>query len=495
MSQEIPGPQSPAAERDDERDRISFERLRERTDELELIISGLTLLALLAIPGVLWSTYEEYFARLSLALAAATSVGLPILTAICHAMVVLLALHLAVRAHWVGLIGLKAVFPGGVRWERLPGIGPLTLERLRTRVAGLDPSIARADRAASALFSLITYTAMALAILGLWLALLFAIAVVFGDRLGGVNAFLNDTIGWLLLAYFGAPAARWLLDGVLLRRFERLRNVAPLRGLVRILGAVESLFLPSRLLGITRLTLQSHLLPRAFLAVFLIVVLFFLWTSRGMIDRGGSFDQLGTQQYISGRDTSAGLRSGHYESLRVPRDRLRPTPVIPAPVIETAWLPVFLPYVAVRDDPVLARRCPPRPEAPPADLGPGRTDTDDQALAREAAIDAAATETADCLRRVWQVRLDGVPQSLDGFMPAERADLGLRGLAGWLPLNGAAPGPRRLEVVWRPNPEQDRLDEDYVPPRLRYVIPFLWSPEAAVEIPGGGDADGREVDR
>jgi hypothetical protein len=464
--------------------RVSFDRLRERTDELELIISGLTLLALLALPGVLWSTYEDYYARLSIELAAATSVGLPILTAICHAMVALLALHLAVRAHWVGLIGLKAVFPGGVRWERLPGIGPLTLERLRARVAGLDPSIARADRAASALFSLITYTGMALAILGLWLALLFAIAVAFGDRLGGVNAFLNDAIGWLLLAYFGAPAARWLLDGVLLRRAERLRKVPLLRGLVRTLGAIEGLFLPRRLLGITRLTLQSHLLPRTFLAGFLVVVLFFLWMSRDMIVRGQSFDQFGTQQYVTGRDTSAGFRSGHYESLRLPRDRLRPVPTIPAPLVETGWLPLFLPYVAVRDDPVLAQRCPPRPPPPP-ESGSGRTDTEALALAREAAIDAEAAQTTACLRQLWEVRLDGVPQLLDAFMPAERGDLGMRGLAGWLPLNGTSPGPRRLEVIWRPRPEQDRLDEDYVPPRLRYVIPFLWSPEAAVSLGDG----------
>lgn len=485
MSQDTADSTTPAAHGPGADGRVSFDRLRERTDELELIISGLTLLALLALPGVLWSTYEEYYARLSIELVAASAVALPILTAICHAMVVLLALHLAVRAHWVGLIGLKAVFPGGVRWERLPGVGPLTLERLRARVPGIDSSIARADRAASALFSLITYTGMALAILGLWFSLLFGIAVAFGDRLGGVNAFLNNTVGWVLLAYFGAPVARWLLDGVLLRRIQRLRDVAWLRGLVRLLGAIEGLFLPGRLLGITRLTLQSHLLPRSFLAGFLVVVLFFLWTGRDMIDRGQSFDQLGTQQYITGRDTSAGFRSGHYESLRVPRDRLRPTPMIPAPAIETAWLPLFLPYVAVRDDPILAQRCPPRPEPPAPDFGTGRTDTDAAALAREAGIDAAALDTAACQRLIWEVRLDGVPQSLDAFVPAERGDLGLRGLAGWLPLNGAAPGPRRLEVIWRPRPEQDRLDEDYVPPRLRYVIPFLWSPEAAVSLEGG----------
>lgn len=464
--------------------RVSFERLRERTDELELIISGLSLLALLSIPGLIWSAYESYYGRLSLTLAAACAVALPIVTAICYSMVGLLVLHLAVRAHWVGLIGLKAVFPDGVRWQRLEGMGPLTLAHLRARTRSLDQSIARADLIASTLFSLITYTALALAIFGAWLALLFGIASVFGAALGGANAFLDRAVPWLFLVYFGSPLARWLLDGVLLRRWPHLTRWRPLRGLVRLLAFIESLFLPTRLLGITRLTLQSQLLPRSFLLVFVLVVMCALWVSAQTINRGRVFDLFDTQQYVSGRVTTGGIRSHYYESQRIERDRLRPQPMIPAPVIETAWLPLFLPYVALFDDPVLAGRCTPATETPTPRNSLDASDRDDDARQREAAIDRDAAAAADCLRRLWEVRLDGQVQSLAGFLPAERGDLGLRGLAGWIPLNGGPAGPRRLEVIWRPQPEQDRIREDYVPQRIRHVIPFLWSPEPASQPAG-----------
>lgn len=465
--------------------RVSFERLRERTDELELIISGLSVLALLSIPGSIWTLYEEYAGRLSLGLAAAIAVALPIITAICYAMVSLLALHLAVRAHWVGLIGLKAAFPEGVRWSRLQGIGPLTLERAQVRTRGLDDSIARADLVASTLFSLITYIALALAILGFWLALLFGAASLFGEQLGGVNTFVNQAIPWLFLAYFGAPLARWLLDGLLLRRFPRLQQSVLLRGLVRGLGVVEGLFLPNRLLGITRFTLQSHLLPRSFLVAFITLVMAVMWISGGVLNRGRVFDLLGTQHYLSARATAGGMRSGYYESQRIPRDRLWPKPLIPAPIIETAWLPLFLPYVALIDDPVLARRCPPQPEAPPPSRdGFDSSDSEAAARKRQAAVDASAAAATACLRLLWEVRLDGVIQPLDTFLPAERADLGLRGLAGWIPLNGSPAGPRRLDVIWRPRPEQDSLTEDYVPQQTRHVIPFLWSPEPAAQPAG-----------
>lgn len=461
--------------------RVSFERLRERTDELELIISGLSLLALLSIPGAIWGVYEYYAGRMSLGLAAASAVALPLVTAICQAMVLLLVMHLAVRAHWVGLIGLKAVFPEGVRWERIPGIGPLTLAQLQRQVHSVERSIARADQVASTLFSLITYTALALAILGFWMALLFASASLFGDQLGGVNSFINRAIPWLFVAYFAVPLLRWLIDGVLLRRLPRLQRVTLLRGLVRLLGFVESLFLPNRLLGVTRLTLQSQLLPRSFFSIFILVVMLVMWFSGQMMTRYRAFDLFGTQQYITGRVTSGGMRSVHYESQRITRDRLWPQPMIPAPVIETAWLPVFLPYVALIDDPVLAQRCPAPPTTASQHLGFSSRDRDADAEQREAEVDQTAALAAACLRRLWELRLDGKLQSLDGFLPAERADLGLRGLAGWLPLNDGPAGPRRLEVIWRPQPEQDTLTEDYVPMRVRHVIPFLWSPEAAAQ--------------
>jgi hypothetical protein len=462
--------------------RVSFERLRERTDELELLISGLSLLALLSLPGWLWEGYESLYPRMSLSVAAASVVLLPIVSAICFVMSALFLLHLGVRAHWVGLIGLKAVFPEGIRWQRLGGIGPLTLQRLQARLPSLEQGIIRADVLASTLFSLITFSALALAVLGFWLVVLFVLAGLFGNALGGTNRFINIAVAVLLLVYMGAPVVRWLLDGVLLRWVPALRAIAPLRWLVRLLGLVEGLFLPSRVLGATRLALQGHLLPRAFFGLFIAAVMLVVAGSNTLFQRGRVFDLLETQSYISGRAVAGGMRSGYYESQRIPRDRLRPAPMIPAPLIETAWLPLFLPYAALIDDPVLAQRC---SRSASAELSFAfdfdAADSDAEALARESLVDADAAAAVDCIRRIWEVRLDGVPQSLDGFLPSERADLGLRGLSGWLSLNGLEAGPHRLEVIWRPRPEQDEIAEDYVPKRMRHVIPFLWSPEAAAQ--------------
>ena len=173
---------------------------------------------------------------------------------------------------------------------------------------------------------------------------------------------------------------------------------------------------------------------------------------------------MGSQVHVTGGDLQGGQRSTYYESQRIARDRARGTPVIPAPMIESAWLPLFLPYVALIDDPVLRHRCPPREDAG-SGLEPVTHDSDAEALERETRTDRQAGAAA--------------VQSLEGFVVAERSDLGMRGLVGYLPLAGRAAGPHRLEVIWRPMPEQDTISEDYVPRRIRHLIPFVWSPEAA----------------
>lgn len=466
--------------------RVSFERLRERTDELELLISGLALLALLGLPGWLWESFEHFYLRMPLELVAMIVVLLPISSAVCYVIAALLLLHLAVRAHWVGLIGLKAVFPDEIRWDRLQGIGPISLQRLRKRLPDLQQSIGVADRIASTLFSLITFAAMSLGLLGLYMSTLFLIGGRFGTQLGGTNYFINLALTILFIAYFVAPLARWLLDGLLARRVPALAQWQPYAWLVTAIGWIERAFFPTRLLGSTRLALQSQWLPRLFFPLFVLAVLGIAMVSNQWFQSGRGFDVLGSQRFVSSSDLQGGHRSAYYESQRIARDRTRGTPMIPDPLIETAWLPLFLPYVALIDDPVLSRRCGPR-EFQPGSFEADASDNDAEALAREADFDSRSEAASACLRKLWQVRLDGVEQALDSFVVAERADLGLRGLVGYLPLSGLAAGPHRLEVVWRPAPEQDQISEDFVPRRIRHLIPFIWTPEAAaVPAPARG---------
>ena len=58
----LPSPAASTESASAQERRVAFESLRERTDELELIISGISLLALLALPGWLF----DHWVRLEL---------------------------------------------------------------------------------------------------------------------------------------------------------------------------------------------------------------------------------------------------------------------------------------------------------------------------------------------------------------------------------------------------------------------------------------------
>ena len=151
-------------------------RLRDRTDEIELIISGLTTVALFTLPGWLFERLAESFTHHSLLLVVSSTMMLTVLTGLCYGLGVCFLVHLMTRAYWVGLIGLRTVFPQGINWERTPGIGPLTRERYRRRLPDIKTAIERSDRLASSLFAVISVIALGILWVGAILALTGMIA-------------------------------------------------------------------------------------------------------------------------------------------------------------------------------------------------------------------------------------------------------------------------------------------------------------------------------
>ena len=64
-------------------DRVPLERLRNRTDEIELIISGLTTFTLFSLPGWLVDRVAEQLTHLSLSFAVSTNMLLLLLSGLC----------------------------------------------------------------------------------------------------------------------------------------------------------------------------------------------------------------------------------------------------------------------------------------------------------------------------------------------------------------------------------------------------------------------------
>jgi MFS family permease len=431
-------------------------RLRDRTDEIELIISGLTTLALFTLPGWLFEILADRYSHFSVGMIVGSSAGIVLITGLCYGLAACFVLHLLTRAYWVGLIGLRTTFPAGINWNKTSGMGPLTREHHRAHLPDLKTAIERSDRLASSLFAVISMLALSVLWVGVLMLVVLTTAGVVGAQLGMTNRFIfysTILLGGLLV---GLPTLAWLLDAQIGTRFPRLQKKAGFRATVSTLRRLVGLIFPERLILPVQLTLQSNTRPTIFLLAMFLGVVAIVYVGQTRMYAWTNFTLSGEFRYLSSEHVGQGMRSTHYESLRSPKDRLRPWPMIPDFEQQGTHLRLFLPYQPLRDNLVADKLCP--PEQGPA--GP------------------------HCLSQLWAVRLNGHPVELENFLPTERMDLSLRGLTGLVALDDIAPGLQTLEVIWNPlaADEDQPLDDRYASASFGYTIPFLFNPSWELEL-------------
>ncbi len=166
----------------------ALDRLRDRTDELELIISGLTIFALFSIPGWLFDKIADIYTHLSTNLVIASTVGTTLLAGTSYGLAACFVVHLMARAYWVGLIGLRTVFPDGINWSKTPGLGPLSRQYYRDTLPDLDTVIQNTDRLASSLFAVISMLTLSVLWFGTILVVILVLSGSVGARFGLTNA-------------------------------------------------------------------------------------------------------------------------------------------------------------------------------------------------------------------------------------------------------------------------------------------------------------------
>ncbi|MEM1081504.1 MAG: hypothetical protein AAGH65_07965 [Pseudomonadota bacterium] len=424
----------------DQKELDRIERLRDRTDEIELIISGLTTVALFTLPGWLFQALSSSYSHRSFASTQAFELLLVIVPGMFYALGACFAIHLIIRAYWAGLAGLHSIYPNGIRWNRIPSVGPITLENYKHRLPSLRRAITSADHVASTLFSVISMIALGM----LWISICFALVIITCQTIATLlQADMELAVRWslsvLVVVFVVPPALLWLLDAVLAARFQRLAAAPVFRGLVGALIRINGWIWPQRLILPVQLTLQTNTRPYLFslmmtLGIFGILIFGFIryeaWTEFSISEQFRYLDDAAVEQ---------GIDSAHYEHLRGPRDRLRPVPTIHHFEQRSAFIRVFLPYFPQRDNPVLDRQC------------------------------SVERDAVDCLRSLWRVQLSDRKIDALQLVATERRDLNQRGLTGVLPLTGLMPGMHQLEIVWNPSASVESAHT--------YTIPFLFTPD------------------
>lgn len=409
--------------------------------ELELLISGAVVFSLLQVPGVV----DGIFGRLQPHLAERAHFGAFMLYTyiklILYTLISCFVLHLGTRAYWVGLIGLEAVFPHGVRWEDST-YGPVMTDVYRKKLGRLQPRIDAADRFCSILFPL-AFT----------LVMLFAYSVV----MLGVVTLLAFGVSRLLLdgRHFGVvcgvifgiallvPLTAWALDRTL---GPRLKPGDTGEKVIRRLSLAAYYVNAMPAYGTVFMTLFSNAKKGArypmMYALMAVLFGFFMvkdvFVSRGVV--------LTTEHlYLPDTPGEFGVRAAYYESQREPGDVYDRTPSIQSDVVRDPYIKLFIPYTPIRHGAAFAEQC---PEVEPLSRAGVRMDVGEPPRA------AQVQGVLDCWMRLQPVTLNGKPLRPD-FRFYTHPGSGLRGILAYIPVAGLPRGENVITVGVSPRPESD----------------------------------------
>ncbi|WP_255157711.1 hypothetical protein [Siphonobacter sp. BAB-5385] len=162
------------------------DKLRELTTQswnLELAISGVAMFAILQLPDLLESLFNylryNYMAHTSGPAATLPSLAYSMIRATCYVLFAAFLANFVMRAFWVGLVGLLAVFPSGIRYDHISFSTPHARKRMAEELGPLDRYILWLDKRCNIVFALAFQFVFLLVVIALLylLGLLFYLVV------------------------------------------------------------------------------------------------------------------------------------------------------------------------------------------------------------------------------------------------------------------------------------------------------------------------------
>jgi hypothetical protein len=311
-----------------------LQRLQQESWELELLVSGFSILLLYKAIGFLTDKTEEIdlFLNSSLPSSTMVSIFMNILVLSLGALIINLTLHLLMRGFWVGIVGLGSVAPK-TDFDKLKYSSFFT-EKLKLRVGNLDKLVVFLDNISSLVFAfafLIIFMLLALAIY-----MVFLLAV-----LGGANMLIQYMSGGLadVFSIFASGILILIIITGLIYLFDFLSL-----GLIKKSKRLSRIYYPiyvfygwitlAFLYRVIYYNLMSRYSRRRIALVLGGYLLLLMLVPSLYMDHGIYFDDNDDKYFIS---------ANYYDNLRNRTDVIEKVS-IPSKITSETFLPLFIRY-------------------------------------------------------------------------------------------------------------------------------------------------------
>ena len=410
--------------------------------EAELLVSGVAVFAMLQLAGRL----DEAMFALQARFDASWKSLLVLLYVYGKGAAVLLSatftIHLLLRARWIALAGVHAIYPQGIDWSRIR-IAPIAREEEQARIGRMEDAVARADQRATIVFAVGVMLASVLVALFVLVAGVAGLPMLLLDRVG-----VHLDPGLVMLAVVAAMVPFFVATVIDQQRGARLARGGRADRGIRAVYAFFRRFGVSAVSNPALALVNSHLgQARTVAATIAIVLLSTIGVIGGYLVMRSDMPVGSYAAFPHAAPDGRLAAAAYYDDRRDPL-RDRPTPYIEAAVVEGPYLRVVVPFEPERDGPAMARQC----------------------RIAGADADAAALARLACLAALHPLAIDGEPVPVDY---ASTTDPRTRrpALMAMVDVRGLARGRHLLDVARPPRHDKDgSVREDDGEPTVR--IPF-----------------------
>ncbi len=405
------------------------------TWEVELLISGVAVFAMLQLPG--WLDDKLFMLTPRFDAEWASALRMLYIYLKCAALILAFsfALHLLLRAQWIALVGMHSVYPDGVRWEKLR-MGPLYRAANQRQSRPTDEAIERADNRATIVFAFGVMLATFMLVLGIAAGLFFAISISIMAALG-----LDFDPLWVFTAAAMLLLMPMLILRIVDRRFgHRLNGTGRWQRLLTSMINLHTRIRPDRGSQVMML-MASHGNERH--VNILVFLVFFMAAFAVALGIAGVKNPELVGNYALFPDISAhsgqAISASHYDDQRDPAHDPA-VPYVQGAVISGPYLQLVVPYQPSRDTPALRDKC------------AGALALSDD--------DARAAATLECLAQLHAASLDGEPLSNLRYDSGSDPRTNRPALVAMIDVRDLAAGRHLLRVSNPPRRDREHHDKD-----------------------------------
>jgi hypothetical protein len=334
--------------------KITLKELTGKSWNLELIISGASIVLTTYLPNIVEEQFYYFHYNLSTHWGDANAY-LPVLAyaffkTVAWLLIGMFVAHLVTRAFWVSLVGLQAAYPEGIKYDKIPNM-PESVKRFQEKKFGtLEDYIIRLDRFCNQMLAFAFLVFLMGALIGM---LYYVFFYVIQMARGYIPIEWQEPIGKVFTVAIIALAGAFILVTRMAKNPEKDERYG--KYAIFVYQIIQNGFVPflRRPIQFLTLTFTTNISPKQYYVKMALLSMAIMGTvmmvfTRKMGELRG-IHLLEFHRFYSAGAPQAEVIAGQYDNLRPSEENL-PLVSLPSDVVEEPFLKVYVVYPKMLDE-------------------------------------------------------------------------------------------------------------------------------------------------